>query len=280
MKVILWILAVIITIAAAYYQKVSGPTYPKKQKISVNGKETVSKFIRSHGGDDDAIVTLNIQDTTFKAVLFMKHYPSKKDEVWSTSEFTHVILEGKNMMTTRLPHQPPAGKLIYFVQIKDSKGIQTYFEDKPVVIRFKGAVPNYVLIPHVIFIFLAMLIANVSGLFAAFKIPRFKFYTLLTLILIFIGGLILGPIVQKYAFGEFWTGVPKGWDLTDNKLLMAFLAWLIAFLLNRKKENRTSVIVAALITLLIFSIPHSMFGSELDRETGKVIQGFIGLNLR
>ncbi len=280
MKVILWILAVIITIAAAYYQKVSGPTYPKKQKISVNGKETVSKFIRSHGGDDDAIVTLNIQDTTVKAVLFMKHYPSKKDEVWSTSEFTHVILEGKNMMTTRLPHQPPAGKLIYFVQIKDSKGIQTYFEDKPVVIRFKGAVPNYVLIPHVIFIFLAMLIANVSGLFAAFKIPRFKFYTLLTLILIFIGGLILGPIVQKYAFGEFWTGVPKGWDLTDNKLLMAFLAWLIAFLLNRKKENRTSVIVAALITLIIFSIPHSMFGSELDRETGKVIQGFIGLNLR
>jgi len=32
--------------------------------------------------------------------------------------------------------------------------------------------------------------------------------------------------VQHYAFGQLWTGVPFGWDLTDNKTLLAALAWV------------------------------------------------------
>ncbi len=49
--------------------------------------------------------------------------------------------------------------------------------------------------------------------------------------------MILGPIVQKYAFGELWTGIPFGWDLTDNKTLIAFLFWILAVIMNRKKER-------------------------------------------
>ena len=133
------------------------------------------------------------------------------------------------------------------------------------------------MIPHVFFIFFAMFLANVSGLFAAFNIEQFRRYTSITLILMLLGGMIFGPIVQKYAFLEFWTGFPNGMDLTDNKTLIAFLAWVVAFILNIKKANRTSVIIAALVTFIIFLIPHSMFGSELNRETGEVIQGLIQL---
>ncbi|MBK6682753.1 MAG: hypothetical protein IPG53_23575 [Ignavibacteriales bacterium] len=55
-------------------------------------------------------------------------------------------------------------------------------------------------------------------------------YALITTIVLFIGGLILGPIVQKYAFGcvlgryPFWMGSRR------NKLLFAFLfasAWVL-----------------------------------------------------
>ena len=35
-----------------------------------------------------------------------------------------------------------------------------------------------------------------------------------------LGGMILGPIVQKYAFGAYWTGIPFGHDLTDAKNLV------------------------------------------------------------
>jgi hypothetical protein len=87
--------------------------------------------------------------------------------------------------------------------------------------------------------------------------------------------MILGPIMQKYAFGEFWTGIPFGWDLTDNKTLIALIFWIIAVVMNRKKERPLYTILAAAVLLVIFSIPHSVLGSELDYSSGKVTQGLL-----
>jgi hypothetical protein len=87
--------------------------------------------------------------------------------------------------------------------------------------------------------------------------------------------MILGPLVQKFAFGELWTGVPFGWDLTDNKTLIALIFWILAVLMNRKKDRPIYTALAAVVLLLVFSIPHSMFGSELDYSSGEVTQGLI-----
>jgi len=274
-KILLWVLALVIMLGARVYQKRTGPTYPKRTSITLNENEYKLKLLRSHGGDDDATIVLNIDDANVNAKLFYKNYPPKADENWIENNFKHEKLDDENVMTSKLPHQPPAGKFLYYIELENSGKYQYLFKEEPIVIRFKGGVPNYILVPHIFFMFFAMLLANLTGLFAAFKISNLKTYTTITLILMTIGGMILGPIVQKFAFLEYWAGVPFGWDLTDNKLLIGFIAWLIAFFMNRKKENRTSVIVAAIVTLIIFSIPHSMFGSELNRETGKVIQGFI-----
>jgi hypothetical protein len=279
-RIIVWIVGLLITLTAAVYQKMTGPTYPKKITTSVNETEFESELIRSHGGEKDATVTLNIPEEGIQATMYWKHFPVITDEDWQAVQFDYSELEEGKGYTAQLPYQAPAGKLMYYVEIEDANGTQTYFKEEPIIIRFKGEVPQFVLIPHIIFMFLAMYLANVSGLFAAFNISQFKRYTAVTLLLILLGGMILGPIVQKYAFLEYWAGVPRGWDLTDNKTLIAFLAWIVAFLLNRKKENRVSVIIASLITIVIFSIPHSMFGSELDRETGEVIQGFIHTFIR
>jgi hypothetical protein len=90
---------------------------------------------------------------------------------------------------------------------------------------------------------------------------------LLTLALLTMGGMILGPFVQKYAFGAFWTGVPFGWDLTDNKTLISFVAWIGAIWAGRKGNKAHGWILAAsIITLIIFMIPHSVLGSELNYE--------------
>ena len=82
-------------------------------------------------------------------------------------------------------------------------------------------------------------------------------------------------IVQYCAFGEFWTGVPFGWDLTDNKTLIALFFWVLAVIMNRKKERPFYVALAAIVLLLVYSIPHSMFGSQLNYESGSVSQGII-----
>lgn len=276
-NILLWVLAVIITLGAAVYQKITGPTYPKKEKVTLNGKEHKLKFIRSWGEGEnvDGEVKLNIDDKNISAKLFYKHFPSKEGEKWVEQDFVGKQNNEESYIVAKLPYQPPAGKLMYYVQLNSNEGNKTLFKDKPIVIRFKGFVPSFVLIPHIIFMFLAMLLANSAGLFAVFKLPQFKTYTTITLILMLIGGMILGPIVQKYAFDEFWAGVPFGWDLTDNKLLIGFIAWLAAYIGNIKKERLYLTIIATVITIIVFSIPHSLYGSELDRETGNVIQGFI-----
>lgn len=122
-----------------------------------------------------------------------------------------------------------------------------------------------------------MFLGNVAGIMAFFKHAKFRFYGTLTVIFLFIGGMILGPIVQKYAFGEFWAGIPFAWDLTDNKTLVSFLFWGLAWIMNRKKERPVYTIVASIVMILVYSIPHSMHGSQLDPETGEIIQGWIQL---
>ena len=99
-------------------------------------------------------------------------------------------------------------------------------------------------------------------------------YALITLISLFLGGLILGPVVQNLAFGEFWTGWPFGGDLTDNKTLVSFAFWLIAAIRLRKHpEQKGWVLAAAVIMILVYLVPHSMFGSELDYSSGEVQTG-------
>ena len=69
--------------------------------------------------------------------------------------------------------------------------------------------------------------------------------------------------------------IPLGWDLTDNKTLIAVIFWIWAVIANRKKDRPVLTILAAFMLLLVYSIPHSMFGSELDYSSGEVIQGII-----
>jgi hypothetical protein len=77
--------------------------------------------------------------------------------------------------------------------------------------------------------------------------------------------LILGPIVQKYAFDAYWTGWPFGYDLTDNKTLIAFIAWIAAAVaIPRVRNPRWWLLGAAAVVLVVFMIPHSVLGSELD----------------
>ena len=268
-----WLLAFIITIAAAYYQRKTGPSYSKEINITLDDTRYDIKLPRTHGGDELCPVILEIADSNVQGELSYRKYPT--DDNWQTIPLNR---EGE-LLIGDLPNQPPAGKLEYFLKLSTRNEELNLFEDNPVIIRFKGSVPAGILAPHIIIMFAAMLLSNFSGIIAFMKHPRQKFYGRITLALLFVGGLILGPMIQFHAFGDYWTGIPFGWDLTDNKLLVAFIFWLIAVTGNRKREKPFLTILAAVILLLIYSIPHSMFGSELDHETGEVITGMVRLFL-
>lgn len=289
-KIFYWTLAILITLLAIIYQRKTGPTYDKKFGIEVNGKPYELKLTRSMEIGSGGAVKLAIDDTNIKARLFYKRFLTKDE--YTPVDFEYVkkpidsfimnkvfgVTEEKGWFA-KVPDQPMAGKIQYYFEITDNKVTKIYMQNEPIVVRFKGAVPSSVLAPHVFLMFFAMLLGNLAGIMAIFKFHQYKLYTNISVITLFIGGLIMGPWVQWYAFGEAWAGVPFAWDLTDNKTLLAFIFWMIAFFVNRKKEKPVYTIIASLVMLIVYSIPHSMFGSQLDPETGEIIQGWIQLLL-
>jgi hypothetical protein len=270
-KFFIWFLSVLITVLAIIYQRSTGPTYEKKTSITIDGTKYSFKLTRSHGGEKDCKITIPVADQQIKATLEFKQFPSK-------DEWTKLTMYRENeTLAAILPHQPPAGKLEYKITLEKNGQVYPVNEGNPVIIRFKGDVPAAILIPHILFMFFAMFLSNLAGIMALFNFKKFRLYGKFALTGLFIGGLILGPFVQWYAFGEFWAGIPFAWDLTDNKTLLALIFWVMAVLMNRKKERPVYTAIAALVMLVVYSIPHSLYGSELNPETGKVIQGMISL---
>jgi hypothetical protein len=257
----LWTLAVVVTVGSAVYQRLTGPTHPKRGEREVAGEMVKYRLVRSHGGAGDAEVVVPAPAEAAGTLVWRRF---KTKDAW-----TRTAMERRGgELVGRLPHQPPAGKLEYRVVLE--KGAErVWLTGDPVVIRFRGHVPDAVLVVHVILMFAAMLWSNRAGLEALLGGGAGLWRLSITaLALMSLGGMLMGPVVQKYAFGEYWTGWPFGTDLTDNKTAVAWVAWILAVVAERRGWRRPAVWVAAAaaVTLLIYLIPHSMFGSELKYE--------------
>ncbi len=254
----MWVFSVIFTLAFIYYQRLTGPTYPVTVKTEIGGQYVKNKLLRTWECGSDAKIGIHVPDTSINGYIQFKRYNSY--DVWYEARMDR----NKDSLIAYLPDQPPAGKMEYKI-ILEKDGKRAPLTDGTVILRYKGAVPGWILIIHIVLIFAAMLFSTRTGLEVLFSGKQVITYTRVTLILLLAGGLLLGPVIQKYAFGAFWTGWPVGNDLTDNKTAVAFIFWLIAFIQQqRKKKFRTWVIVAALVLIIMFLIPHSMWGSELN----------------
>jgi len=258
-KIAFWIIAFLITISTAVYQRLTGPTYRLRGNVTLNSSQISYRLLRSHETNKDCELRIKVQNPEISGRLIYKRFKT-------TDSWTEVLLERKeDMLVGRLPYQPPAGKLAYKVILESPNEKVSLTGEKPVIIRFKGHVPPFVLIPHVIIMFLAMLLSTRAGIEALDRKSNPRIYALWAAGLLFIGGIIFGPLVQKFAFGSFWTGFPLGYDLTDNKTLIAMIGWIAAVVAGRRgRPARGWVIGASILLLAVFLIPHSLLGSELD----------------
>lgn len=264
-----WFLAIVIAIGSMVYQRLTGPTYPKRLKLEVENTSYKIRLPRSEDTKKDAIIKLKIPDEKITGQLVFRRYPT--DDEWKSISF----IRENEYLYAYVPKQPPAGKIEYYVEFSHGELTEQLSKDDTVKIRYTGSVPGYILLIHILFMIAAKLVSNVTGIMAIFKEKRYKRNMYWAIAFLTVGGLIFGPFVQYYAFGEFWTGIPFGWDLTDNKTLLAFIFWLIAIIGNYKKERPYLIILASIVMIVVYAIPHSALGSELDYESGQVTTGFI-----
>ena len=254
-KSLYWLLAIVITLVLSVYQRMTGPTYPQKVTVELNGKPYKLKLPRS-GVQQDEIVKLKDVPSDVKAQMHYRRYPTKDD--YTTVDFQWK--EGE--LQAALPVQPVAGKLQYYITV-DGKD---YLKEEPLLIRFRNDVPAGILVPHILLMFGAMLFAVYTFLLVITG-KTYKKWLWITVATLFVGGFILGPMVQHVAFGPWWAGFPYGTDLTDNKTLIAFVAFLAAVATLKWKYNKWVVALAVLLMIIVFSIPHSAYGSEYDYTT-------------
>lgn len=254
-KTLYWLLAIVITLVLSVYQRMTGPTHPKSVTIELNGEQYKVKLPRS-GVQQDEIVTLKGVPSDVKAQIHYRRYPTADE--YTTADFT----SKDNVLQAALPVQPVGGKLQYYITV----GEKDYLADEPPLIRFRHDVPAGILIPHILLMFAAMLFA-VYTLLLVLRGKKYSKWLKITTVTLFVGGFIFGPLVQHVAFGPWWTGFPFGTDLTDNKTLLSFLFFVAALVTLKWKYNKWVVAIAVLFMVVIFSIPHSTYGSEYDYST-------------
>ena len=266
-KIILWVAAIVLMLCSVFYQKVTGPTNPYRGKLYFDIQDYKYKLIRSQETTKEASIELPVPNIPkFDATLHYKRFGTS-DTITSTP---FKLQSGRYY--AYLPIQPSAGKMSYHVTINANDQIFRIpaKETEEIILRYKDPVPLWVLIPHIFMMFFAVLFGIRSGLSAFFEPKSMRIWSIISLGLMTVGGLILGPIVQKYAFGAYWTGWPFGSDYTDNKVAIMWIAWVLVIIFakwnlpEKQRFNRIIVVGATVVMLLMYLIPHSMGGSTLD----------------
>jgi hypothetical protein len=275
-------------LVAAGWQRTTGPTYPYHDTVQVDGESFGYTLIRSGTSTEDAVVEIPAPAAGLTAELRYRRYPV--DEPYTRVPFAAT---DSSTLIAPLPRQPAAGKLEYYIELV-GPGVQARLPASPSddpVIRFKDPVPLAALLPHVLLMFLAILVGLRAGLAALVGRLETRRYAWVALGLMSVGGMVMGPIVQKHAFGAYWTGFPFGYDLTDNKTLIMWLVWLLGcgvLVWERRSgraravapsgagrggatrsgvAGRAAVILATAVMLVVYLVPHSLRGSELDYES-------------
>ena len=254
----MWTIATVLALVFAVWQRVSGPTYPIHGQGTLPGHSFAYMLERTHAGPGDALVRIFTgPDFGITGTLeWREHEPAGP---WIAVPMQNE--SGTPTLRASIPHHPAPRKVDYRVTLRSGGSSVVLPPAGTATLRFRNEVPAWVLIPHILVMMGALLLAVRVALECFRPAPELRMLTLRTLAATFLGGFPLGMLVSGYAFGQPWGGFPLGNDATDNKTLLAFLGWLVAAIavmrVSDPRRARPVVLAAALLMLAVYLIPHS-----------------------
>ena len=87
----LWVTAVVITLASAVYQRMSGPTYPVRGSVTLGGEAIALRLTRTHPGAGDQPVVLKVPDAAVTGHVAWRRYPTGGSRTfWNIHSMKHL----------------------------------------------------------------------------------------------------------------------------------------------------------------------------------------------
>jgi|SRR3989338_2373823 len=149
-------------------------------------------------------------------------------------------------------------------------------------VTFEGKPNRLLFISHIVLAITAVILWIHSVFYAVNYLTtkekhniRLAFYSVLYgTLFFFIFAFPVGGYIAHQVFGQAWSGIPFGWDITDNKSLITFLYYVILIYLmkgefydseiwkgNVISDNNFSylTILGIILTIVVYNIPHSYF---------------------
>ncbi len=155
-SITLWVAAFVVTVLLAVFQRATGPSYPLRGTVTLAGSEEIAFSLpRSNQGRETLAIRVPDTQSAEAMTLEWRRYPT--DEDFRTLAMTP---DDEGRLVAEIPNQPDAGKVEYFIQIHRGEQVVQLPEAETVVARFRASVPAGVLIPHILAMFLSMLVST------------------------------------------------------------------------------------------------------------------------
>lgn len=217
--------------------------------------------------------SVNEKNPVKKVEIF---YKEKKDQEFLRSEFSR--LKDTSIYNNFVPGLPKGKRYFYYISIEDSKGDVLVLPptatgtERPVYyyVTYEAHPDRLSLILHIVLAIGAViywvhtLFYSICHLRTGQEIFFRKAYNSAFWgnVAFFIFAIPLGCLIAWQTFGTPWTGIPVGWDITDNKSLITlvfYTAALIGAKTGRVSSKTFAVlgIVGLILTIIVYNIPHS-----------------------
>jgi len=282
-----WLRGISIVVSSLAWISAAGarPAKPVEIALPTPAGEVRVEMPREHLGDGDAAVLVHAPDRGIERIVL--HYesagrwlavplnpPAREMQSSARPE------EGPRVWRGTIAHQERGTQISYYVTVEPA-GAQALVAPagapaEPARITFKGRPSIPVLVAHILAMMGGLVPLAIAFVAAWIYLVRrrglavLRRSVLIGLVMLFLGAVPLGMVIEYQVFGTWWEGWPFGRDVTDTKTGVLLVAWL-ALVLARGKEifSRAEalgrprdrawavwVIVLGAVTAGFYLIPH------------------------
>jgi len=244
---ILWLSAVIITLATGYIYKNSAPDFPVTGSERLEGKK-IYYFLHTKYTDDNNYAVIIKSDLPALSGVVEWKMNSNSGEME-----TIPLTERDKLLTARLPKCGQNETITYRVIL--NRGNKTFAlpASSFVNAQITGNVPFTLKLFFYVTIIVGFLLSARTGLEYFRNNSNAKRLSFFTLLFFFINSVILTPLKTAYEAGvNIIAGLPTK-NLFALSTVLIFLGWVVTFiLLYKKPELKKVTFFMAIISILLF----------------------------